>query len=312
MDENVGWAVGRGEWSDSSGVCILGADDGGENWNLVWKYPDTDVYRNTLNSIHIINAMAWAVGSSGMMVKYTAESEWQLQSSVTDLPLNNVFFSDEQHGWIAGGYIGDWDIQSILLLTKDGGMSWNEIRFDKYLINDLYFADSLHGWAVGSDTSRAENWPQRHGVILETSDGGENWVTQVEGLSASLSALHFKDGSGWAVGYNGLILRTEDGSTWIDQNTGQKYPSKYQLYQNYPNPFNPITTIVYQLPKQSHVELSVYNILGQKVVNLVDKKQSVGTYNVEWDAGGFASGIYIYRFETNGGFIKSRKLVILK
>jgi photosystem II stability/assembly factor-like uncharacterized protein len=312
MDENVGWAVGRGEWSDSSGACILGTEDRGENWNLVWKYPNPEEQWHSLNSIHVINSTAWAVGDAGMMVKYSDEGKWQLQTSVTDLPLNKVFFSEENHGWIAGGYFDVGDMQSILLKTKDAGITWTEKKIVKYFINDIYFADSLHGWAVGNDTILSEIWPQTHGVILETRDGGNNWIVQVEGLSAPINAVHFRDGYGWAVGVNGLILRTEDGSTWIDEENRKVYHLKFKLQQNYPNPFNQTTVISYQLKVKSEVDLSIYNLLGQKVTTLVDKNQPAGKYKVEWDAGGFASGIYIYRFETNSGFIKSRKLVLLK
>ncbi|MCP4360457.1 MAG: T9SS type A sorting domain-containing protein, partial [Chloroflexi bacterium] len=74
-------------------------------------------------------------------------------------------------------------------------------------------------------------------------------------------------------------------------------PKKMTLFQNYPNPFNPKTTINYQLPMLSNVELSIYNLLGQKVATLVSKQQSVGYYQIDWDASGFASGIYYYRIE---------------
>jgi hypothetical protein len=59
------------------------------------------------------------------------------------------------------------------------------------------------------------------------------------------------------------------------------------------------------------VELSVYNLLGQKVTTLVNKKQSAGSYEVQWDASGFSSGVYLYRLSV-GTFIETKKLVLLK
>jgi len=304
-NEAVGWSAGWGRWSDndSSGGGVISTIDGGDNWELVWKY-HTNVYGYDLNSIHVVNKTAWAVGDGGMMVKYTDQDQWQLQTSITDLPLNQVFFSDEQHGWIVGGYFNDEGFQSILLKTNDAGQTWNEKRFDKYILNDMYFTDSLHGWAAGEDTSYS-------GMILETTDGGENWIAQLEDLSAPLNGIHFKDGYGWAVGGNGLVLRTEDGSTWIDEKNNKVYPSKFELSQNYPNPFNPKTVISYQLPVISEVELSIYNILGQKVATLVSEKQPAGVYKIEWDAADFASGVYYYLIQAND-FQQVKKMIILK
>ena len=88
-------------------------------------------------------------------------------------------------------------------------------------------------------------------------------------------------------------------------------PGSFNLSQNYPNPFNPRTVISYQLPVISHVELTVYNILGQTVVSLVSEKQPAGTYQVEWDASAFASGVYYYQLQA-GDFIETKKLVLLR
>jgi choice-of-anchor B domain-containing protein len=89
-------------------------------------------------------------------------------------------------------------------------------------------------------------------------------------------------------------------------------PSAYKLEQNFPNPFNPTTTIGYQLPQRSDVDLSVYNLLGQKVVTLVSTNQQAGSYKVNWDASGQASGIYYYILRTKNGFLESKKLILLK
>jgi hypothetical protein len=71
-------------------------------------------------------------------------------------------------------------------------------------------------------------------------------------------------------------------------------PKVYALEQNYPNPFNP-TTIRYALPKQSHVVLEVYDILGRQVKTLVNEMERAGEYSVVFDGRSLASGVYIYR-----------------
>jgi len=92
--------------------------------------------------------------------------------------------------------------------------------------------------------------------------------------------------------------------------------SGYALAQNYPNPFNPITQIVFSLPKNDHVELSIYNILGQKIVTLVNGKMSAGTYQIAWDARdahglSVPSGIYLYQLKA-GDFKATRRMLLLR
>lgn len=313
-NDEIGWALGGGSWGeDSTGAEILGTYDGGENWDLIWKFPDTDIYTYRLNSIHAIGEKAWAVGESGLIVKYTEKNQWQTMPHFTDLPLNDVFFSDENHGWIAGGYIDEDNKNLKLFKTIDGGENWEEISNFDYQINDMFFENNLHGWAVGNDTSYYGWWWELSdcGVILETIDGGMNWTVQAKDLIAPLNAIYFKDGYGWAVGNFGLVLRTDDGSTWVDQNTIKSYPKKFSLSQNYPNPFNPSTTIEFYLPKTSAVILKIFNILGEEVATLVSDRLSAGIYAYEWNASKLASGVYLYRLEA-GGFFKTRKMVLMR
>ncbi|MCI0448210.1 MAG: T9SS type A sorting domain-containing protein [Chlorobi bacterium] len=89
-------------------------------------------------------------------------------------------------------------------------------------------------------------------------------------------------------------------------------PLTYRLSQNYPNPFNPITKINYELPKNSRVNLVVYDILGREVIRLVNNEvKEAGRYTATFDALNFASGVYFYRIEA-GNFVQSRKMVLIK
>jgi hypothetical protein len=88
-------------------------------------------------------------------------------------------------------------------------------------------------------------------------------------------------------------------------------PITFNLQQNYPNPFNNATMINYQLPMASKVDLSIYNLIGQKVATLVSERKQAGQYQVVWNANGFSSGIYYYRLEA-GGFTKVKKCLLLR
>ncbi len=87
--------------------------------------------------------------------------------------------------------------------------------------------------------------------------------------------------------------------------------NEYQLSQNYPNPFNPTTNIQFTLPLRTLVNLSVFNILGQKVATLVNSVKPAGTYQVNFDASKLSTGVYIYKLEANN-MVVSKKMTLLK
>jgi flagellar hook assembly protein FlgD len=96
----------------------------------------------------------------------------------------------------------------------------------------------------------------------------------------------------------------------------QNIPREFTLYQNYPNPFNPITTIEYDLPENTHVNLAVYDMLGRKVKTLTDSYQELGYKSVQWDGTdengiSLGSGMYLYRLSTEN-FTAMKKIVLLK
>ncbi len=88
-------------------------------------------------------------------------------------------------------------------------------------------------------------------------------------------------------------------------------PEEYKLEQNYPNPFNPTTTIKYSIPKTSFVSLKIYNLIGEEVATLVNEENSIGNYEIEFNATSLPSGIYFYRLQA-GSFVETKKMVLLK
>jgi len=95
------------------------------------------------------------------------------------------------------------------------------------------------------------------------------------------------------------------------QNISTEIPSAYSLGQNYPNPFNPTTKIRFDVPKSGNVEISVYDMLGRKVTSLVDQKLRSGTFETEWNASDYPSGVYYYKLTTDG-VSETKKMVLLK
>ena len=93
-------------------------------------------------------------------------------------------------------------------------------------------------------------------------------------------------------------------------------PSKFKLNQNYPNPFNPITNISYDLKEDSYVRITIYDLLGNVINNLVKSNQSSGYNSVQWNATNYqgqsvSAGVYLYNIEA-GDFRQTKKMIILK
>ena len=116
---------------------------------------------------------------------------------------------------------------------------------------------------------------------------------------------------------NNLIVKIEPppGSTAIEE-YGEALPAHFALRQNYPNPFNGTTAIRFDLPTPQQVRLAVYNLAGQKVVELVRGTRRAGSYALAWDGRDqngrlLASGVYLYRLEA-GDQVRVRKLLLLQ
>jgi len=88
-------------------------------------------------------------------------------------------------------------------------------------------------------------------------------------------------------------------------------PNEYLLMQNYPNPFNPTTTIEYSTPTAGYVSVSIYDLKGELVAELINKFQQAGSHRLNWDASRSASGIYFYKLIA-GSFQTTRKMMLLK
>ena len=127
------------------------------------------------------------------------------------------------------------------------------------------------------------------------------------------------------------VLSSASGKKYILESTGEitipaeeKFtlerkagiPISYALHQNYPKPFNPVTTLRYDLPVDNHVILTIYNLNGREIHQIVNTSQPAGHHSVMWnstDSFGkpVSAGIYLYQIRT-AGFVQTRKMVLLK
>jgi len=122
-----------------------------------------------------------------------------------------------------------------------------------------------------------------------TAEGTSVYMKEVERLIAIGKVEYFN-----AVGDEGVVS-----------------PVAFELLQNYPNPFNPVTHIEFTVDQTAHTTLSIYNVMGQMVTKLVDRKIATGKHQVAFDAARYPSGVYFYVLKS-GDHVQARKMMLLK
>lgn len=150
---------------------------------------------------------------------------------------------------------------------------------------------------------RVDGWKKEIGVIKE----GENRIVEII-FDLTENAEVSSQGSIKLVIYNGEEILSEK-----EVVLEIVAPEQTKIGQNYPNPFNPSTVIEYQLKQKEQVRLNVFNMLGQRVVELVNEEQEAGVYKVEFNTARYnlSSGVYVYQLIA-GDYKESKKMLLVK
>jgi photosystem II stability/assembly factor-like uncharacterized protein len=197
-----------------------------------------------------------------------------------------------------------------LLKSSDKGVTWSQVNmgFDFEFIGRIMYntiTKDIFVCAVVYDS-------RYYSMIYRSNDLGASWELQNEGLptNAVTNAIVFNPNTGQMfASCNGYVYRSTAQVIFVDE--PEEIPTTYSLSQNYPNPFNPTTIIQYSIPKDEFVKLTVYDISGKVVTELVSGYKSAGKYSVEFNAGNYASGTYYYKLEA-GEYKNIQKMVLVK
>jgi stress response protein SCP2 len=162
------------------------------------------------------------------------------------------------------------------------------------------------------------------GGVISTTDNGTTWNELNSGIDESnldMTCLAIdQDERIYTAGHFNYFVYIGQKTISGIENDSRNLPSGFVLSQNYPNPFNPETIISYQIPvslipsqggASVHVILRVYDMLGREVSTLVNCEQNAGNYNVNFNAAGLSSGLYIYRLQA-GTNVLSRKMQLIR
>lgn len=227
---------------------------------------------------------------------------------------------------------GDWDIR--YAYSVNGGVpaaGWGNGYIDGYASTVTYpFQPDLAG-RRGTNSYKVSYVYFNSGIdsaMLSSATNGANWQSvparvSLTGTDVSISASSHA-GYRFVNGDSCVSLWSQYAATnlWVatgcngpqitgTNNNGNVTPRTYSLEQNYPNPFNPSTTISFSLPKAGDVKLTIFDLTGKVVAELVNNKLEAGIHNVNFDASNIASGVYFYAIKA-GDFTATKKMMLIK
>ncbi len=159
------------------------------------------------------------------------------------------------------------------------------------------------GHIYDSENEEFERWLTNSLSSQPAETIGEAWLYAEQQMQSFIEQRRTLLGDPALIIKSGTTVATKEPSVWVS--------AHFSLFQNFPNPFNPTTTISYSLPHRSHVTLTVFNTLGQRVADLINGDLDAGYHEVQFNAGNLASGVYLYRLQT-GGYTETRKLCVMK
>lgn len=194
-----------------------------------------------------------------------------------------------------------------------------EIEFDPAWVTifDPALTPPTQGFQLFCGT---EDNVQRIGIVdlsgQRTLSAGEEHILTLSVVAADFHSIQIRKALLIDTKANALTTEAWEELEGEMEKPSESRPEHFSLSQNYPNPFNPRTSICYALPRDVHVRLSVYNVLGRKVAQLVDEPQMSGYKTVWWDGTDqhgdqVASGVYFYRLEAEE-FSEVRKMMLVK
>jgi photosystem II stability/assembly factor-like uncharacterized protein len=289
---NLGTYLFAGGWYGA----IFRSSNSGANWIPIYSVPGNPDVR----CFAVSGNNLFAGTSGGVYLTTNNGADWEQRSSGLSGDVRSLVVSGTNL------FAGTWGPG--IYFSSDNGLNWTQVNSGLTHTNVTSFAVSGTNVIAGT----------YGGGVYFTTNNGANWTTINSGLfNTDVRSLTVTDstiyagtyetgsfaGEVWERPLSEILVGVEDQIRGI--------PSNFILEQNYPNPFNPSTTIQFQLPNSSFVNLKVYDMLGNEVATLVNEYKTAGKYNVVFDASKYSSGVYLYCIQTDK-YSFTRKMTLIK
>jgi photosystem II stability/assembly factor-like uncharacterized protein len=282
--------------------------DGGSTWFTQNTTPTGDA--GYFGSVICIDNLFYGFGVNGAPPRVILTTDGGTSWNTMNAGLQNTYvsgfaFSSDK----TTGLISNTTVPNISRST-DEGSSW--VTFNTGLPLSSSYVSRLI-WVYGTNQCYMTAQFGASGCVGKSMDGGVAWTVMNTDNISDLVDINLVYTGGIVYAY---AINQDDQVIGLTEPVGvqpinSNVPSEYRLGQNYPNPFNPSTKISFSLPKSGFVKLSVFDLLGREVTALIKEELKPGTYEVNWDASNYPSGVYFYKI-TSGSFTWTRKMILLK
>lgn len=284
--------------------CIYRSTDNGSNWIVYGVSTTTSYGVNNFLSFATNTGNPFYVGTDGAGIYKSTDFCQNWSQTNQGLPENEVVSSIlmKSNTELFIGTSGDG-----VFHTTNGGDTWTQLNMGS--ANPVVYSISKN--------AKGHLYVGTLSGAYRSTDNGITWEDISAGLEGSLFIRRIafdSAGFAYAADVGSGLFRSSNSTPVKERKAG--IITDYLLHQNFPNPFNPTTTIDYQLPNRSYVELRVFNEIGESIRTLASTIQEAGNKSVAWDGKNDAgvsvsSGIYFYRLVA-GNYIKTNKMLLLR
>lgn len=305
-------------------------------WAKVESAGGNEVYRPRIaadlsGNVFIAGNKDAVTGKDFFISKYNSEGNkiWERTGNGTansDDQVNSIISDNNSNVYVTGTIINNITQQDCFVkkYSSDGDLVWSSFydgNNNNIDVGSRIMLDNAGNIFVAGCTYTNNSNGYDYLLVKYDQFGTEKWATTYNGPGNNTDII-----TGITLNNTGDIYITgwsSGGATEADFATikysqtigiepiAGEIPTKFSLLQNYPNPFNPVTNIKFEVPKGGFAKLTVFDMLGREIAVLVDQNVNAGTYNVEWDASSYPSGVYFYKM-VSGGFVETKKMMLVK
>lgn len=260
-------------------------------------------YVSTIYSVSAIDAKHCFVAGEEIIGPITNGTLMIDQSYPGTSGIYAIDMIDTSYGWCVGSptAAGAWDSSGCMIIKTTDGHNWEEqvnpVKGKSGTLMAVKAISKSEAWICGTS-----------GVVLRTTDGGNNWIRYAEGLTNEMlyGIAVSNNGEVYISGNNRTLLKYSKYSCVDDNNR-----FKFSLEQNHPNPYTDRTEIKYSIPESGFVEISIFDALGNKAFDIVNEYKPAGFYSEFVSSARLSSGIYYYQMKYQGETI-TKQLIVLK